>query len=55
MFLELALPLEFLFKQRLPFAYALGALVYPTIETAEKNKMSTRSHAEPSDRVVETR
>lgn len=35
MFLELALPLGFLrLKQRLPFAYDLGSLVYPTIESA---------------------
>jgi len=46
MFSELALPLGFLrLKQRLPFAYDLGTLVYPTIETAEENRMSKRPHA----------
>lgn len=50
MFSEPALPLGFLiFKRCLPFAYDLGALVYPTIETAEKNRMSKRPHAEPSE------
>jgi hypothetical protein len=49
MFSELALLLGFLFKQRLPFTYDLGALVYPTIETTEENKMSKRPHAEPSE------
>jgi hypothetical protein len=49
MFSELALLLGFLFKQRLPFAYDLGALVYPTSETAEENKMSKRPHVEPGE------
>jgi hypothetical protein len=45
MFSELALPLEFLrLKQRLPFAYDPGVLVYPTIET-EVNNMYVRPHA----------
>jgi hypothetical protein len=49
MFSEPTLPLGFLFKKRLPFTYDLGALVYPTIETAEENRMSKRPHAEPRE------
>jgi hypothetical protein len=46
MFSELALPLGFLrLKQRLPFAYDLRTLVYPTIESAEEDRMSERPHA----------